>query len=444
MTIETASETAAPALFALEDSELAQSATAHALLDLQGALVTLAGGTVSEPLTHRLPALEAILAKVNKRAAKLGAEPVRLAVLGTKVQPRLKGGPIVRTVIALFGLAPKVAGHSLVARIEHTPAGNITARCPVGAADVDLTKYYNASPVCAHCGTERARKDTFLVRKDETGEIFQIGRNCLADFIRSTDVENALRLWKFLSSLVVTDGEEEEGSSGGSWHSDPSVIEYLSYAVSAVATDGFRKSNVPNSTKDHISFLMGTPPNRETHFDTYQMWAAGQPTNAHFVRAETILAWCLTQNDSNDYLRNLRISCSLPNVGKHAGLLASAPVAYARHIEGVVKKTREVAKPTAPKGVHVGVVGQRLELGDLTVMRVRYYETDFGTKTILALETAEGNALTWFASGARDFTAGDVMKSARATVKKHDEYQGRPQTVVSRLAFVEEKKEEAS
>jgi hypothetical protein len=436
MTIEST-----PADLTIDPSELARNATADRLVDLQALLVALAGGTVSVPLAGRLPALEEKLAKVNKRAAKLGAEPVRLAVLGSRVIPRPadEGAPIVRTVIALFGLAPKVAGHSLVACVEHTPAGNITSRCPVGAADVDLTPYYDAAPVCVHCGKLRSRKDTFIVRKDETGEFFQIGRNCLADFIRSTDVENALRLWKFLHELTIQSGDEDEegGYGGGSWHSDPSTLSFLSYAVSAVATDGFRKSGEQNSTKDHISFLMGRPPQDR---NSLEVWTKGQPTADHFVRAQTILAWCVAGDDSNDYLRNLRISCSLPNVGKHAGLLASAPVAYARHIEGVVAKKRETA-PQKPAGKHVGEVGKRIELGDLTVVRVRYSESEWGTKTILALETATGDAITWFASGSKDFTAGDVIKSARATVKKHDAYQGRPQTVVARLAWVEEKVE---
>ena len=423
--------------FEISSPELEQSATAEVVLDLQAALVRLSGGTVSDPLTSRLPTLQATLEKVNKRAVKLGCEPVRLAVLGERQSMRTREDGslriIVRSVVALFGLAPKVAGYTFVARVEHTPAGNILARCPVGAADVDLTKFNDVAPVCEHCNMSRARKDTFVVREDATGAVRQIGRNCLADFIRDTDVETALKLWKLLHELTVSDSEESEfgGGSGGCWN--PSTVEFMAYAVASVATNGFRKSGEDRSTKSDISFLMGRCPRIEDNYVGHMAWKRGQPTPEHTVRAQTVLAWCIAGDDSNDYLRNLRIAATLPNVGRHEGLLASAPIAYAKHVEGLVAKKREAVE--GPKGIHVGVVGKRMELGDLTVVRVRYTENEWGTKTILALEDASGNAITWFASGARDLEAGAVLRSVRATIKEHGEYRGRPQTVVSRATW---------
>lgn len=443
MTNEAAALETPVAPLALDSSELTSSATAAAVLNLQAALVALTGGTVSAPLTSRLPVLQATLEKVNKRAVKLGCTPIRLAVLGSRSDyvsdARVHGGRrlVVRSVVALFGLAPKVAGYTFAARIEHTPAGNILARCPVGADDVDLTKFHNVAPVCEHCNMSRSRKDTFVVREDATGKVQQIGRNCLADFIRSTDVETALKLWKLLHELTIgDDGEESEfGGCGGRGGSDTSTLEFLTFAVASVATDGFHKSGTDRSTRNNVSFLMGRCPRAEDNYVGHMAWHRGQPTPEHVVRAQTVLAWCIAGDDSSDYLRNLRIAATLPNVGRHDGILASAPIAYAKHVEGLVAKKREATEP--PKGAHVGVVGKRLELGDLTVIRVRYSESEYGTKTILALETAGGDAITWFASGAKDLETGTVLKSARATIKEHSEYKGRPQTVVQRMVWEE-------
>jgi hypothetical protein len=432
--------------FDIPSEELEQRVKNDAVLDLQSALIALAGGTIVAPLASRLGILTATLEKVNKRATKLGCEPIRMTVLGTLVRfvqdENALGGrrPVVRSVVALFGVAPKVAGYTLIARIEHTSAGNLLARCPVGTDDVDLSSFHDVTPICEHCKMQRARKDTFVVREDATGKLQQIGRNCLADFIRSTEVDTALRLWKLLSELSVSGGDDDEGSWGGGCGGFyPSVIEYLSFAVASTATNGFHKANTDRSTKNDINFLINSCPKPEYGRAAYEAWHRGQPTPAHIVRAQTVLAWCLALDDSSDYLRNLRIAASLNSSERHEGILASAPAAYARYIEGVVAKQREAAQP--PKGVHIGVVGKRIELGDLTVVRVRYSENDWGTKTILALEDKDGSAVTWFASGAKDFEAGQVLRSARATVKAHDEYKGRPQTVVSRMTWVEEQKE---
>lgn len=430
-------------VFVLDSPELEQNAASDAVLDLQSALVALTGGTVIDPLSSRLGTLEATLEKVNKRAAKLGCEPIRLAVLGTRVRfvqsESSLGGrrPIVRSIIALFGFAPKVAGYTFIARIEHTPAGNILARCPVGVANVDLTSFQDVAPVCEHCKMQRARKDTFVVREDATGKMQQIGRNCLADFIRSTDVDTALRLWQLFAELQYSDGDESEGGWGsgcGGFH--PSVLEYLSFAVASTATNGFHKSGTDGSTKSDINFLINPCPNPQYDYRGAEDWKNRQPTPAHVVRAQTVLAWCLSLDDSSDYLRNLRIAASLPSSERHEGLLASAPSAYARHIENIVAKRREATEP--PKGSHIGVVGKRIELGDLTVVRVRFSESDWGTKTILALEDANGSAVTWFATGTKDLEAGQVLRGVKATIKAHDEYKGRPQTVVSRVVWVEE------
>src|SRR5262249_54955473 len=158
------------------------------------------------------------------------------------------------------------------------------------------------------------------------------------------------------------------------------------------------------STKSDVAFLMGPRP---SYGENQRAWDEGQPKAEHAVRAQTVLAWCRALTDSGDYLYNLRIAATLPTVGKHQGLLASAPVAYTRAMERELQRKREVA--AKPVGGHVGVVGERSELGDLTVLRIRHTGNEWGEKTIVALADAAGNDLTWFASGVKDLEPGATL-----------------------------------
>jgi hypothetical protein len=63
---------------------------------------------------------------------------------------------------------------------------------------------------------------------------------------------------------------------------------------------------------------------------------------------------------------------------------------------------------------------------------MKYIEGQWGTTTLVSFEDKPGNLIKWFASvDLDDINTGDVV-DIKATVKKHDEYQGVKQTMVSR------------
>lgn len=406
-------------------------------------LASLGGATVMQIRADRLGWAEEIAAKAKAKAAKLGVEPIRFAPLGTRMVARSREGGGTRWVematIALWGAAPRVAGYALLARVEHTLAGNLVSRAPVGVDGIDLDAFRSAEPRCEHCGAARRRRDTFVLRAPD-GRLVQVGRNCLADFIRSDDLQHGLRLWTLLAEFAAGGGEGDEEGFGGGGGGDrsPGTLSYLAHAVAAVRVDGFHKSDSDRATRGTIGFAMARRPTHDAHSAAF--WDGLQPTVADAERAAIILAWAAGQAGTSDYEGNLRVACALPTVGRSYGLLASAPSAYARHVEGLVRQAREAAQIARNPGRHVGEIGKRLDLGDLTVLRTRYSEGDYGTTTIVALVDAQGNRMTWFASGARDLDAGTVLVGCKATPKKHGEFRGTPDTTISRLAWTGETK----
>ena len=86
-----------------------------------------------------------------------------------------------------------------------------------------------------------------------------------------------------------------------------------------------------------------------------------------------------------------------------------------------------------------GTVGKR-ETFTATVLGLAAFEGDYGTKHRVSLvDHATGAMIVWWASGRvpPEVRAGAAVRF-KATVKKHDTYRGARQTVVSRLAVVDD------
>jgi hypothetical protein len=79
---------------------------------------------------------------------------------------------------------------------------------------------------------------------------------------------------------------------------------------------------------------------------------------------------------------------------------------------------------------HVGRPKQRLTFS-ATVERKSWFEGNYGVTHIYKFRTTDGNALTWFASRDQDLAVGDAV-TLTGTVKKHDDYRGEAQTVLTR------------
>jgi hypothetical protein len=93
---------------------------------------------------------------------------------------------------------------------------------------------------------------------------------------------------------------------------------------------------------------------------------------------------------------------------------------------------------------HWGAVGQRAEV-DVTILKVKGFEGDYGMRYLVTMETAEGQSLKTWASGSFGLDAKvrlhenddqPITARIKGTVRKHDEYNGTPQTELSRVTFV--------
>ena len=127
----------------------------------------------------------------------------------------------------------------------------------------------------------------------------------------------------------------------------------------------------------------------------------------------------------NDYQFELR--CLLAD-----DTVTEGTAGYAASIIGYAKRARKDAKfkDLAKNSNHIGNIKDRLTV-KATVEQIRWFTGSYGETQILKFRDTDGNALTWFSSREQNVKVGDTV-NLTGTVKKHDEYRGEAQTVLTR------------
>lgn len=379
--------------------------------------------------------------KLNRKAVKLGMAPIEFVELEPAFfayLPKESNEASARVGVAhhitLSGQAPVIAGHTFIATIEHLGEANLVKHVP-GRTDDLPESFRTAKATCEHCKLSRRRADTFVLR-NEAGTFVRVGRQCLQDFLRTAEVQDALRFFTMLDAVIDFAGcdDFEYGSGGARGPAYFTRSQVLGIAARIVREGGWvsraAAENIgARSSGEIVRECCGPQPNHPT---AGAAWEAAQPLDVDIARAAAVLAWLESQKGArglSDYIHNLVTLAAQPFVeSKHVPMLASAVVAYSTHV------ARELERSGQPNSAHVGIVGKR-QVFELEVTRKNYKEGEWGTTTILGLRDDAGNDFTWFAStGAGKFEPGDKV-TGKGTVKAHSEYKGRKQTVLTRCAF---------
>lgn len=387
-----------------------------------------------------LPELELRIEKLNKQATKVGAPPITIDVLGSEYKDVTQGTMVLRKKmirVRVNGNPPKMAGWSLVARVEHMENNAILHVVP-GEDNPELRRFYKAEPDrCDHCHKVRRRIDTFIVRNN-LGEYKQVGRNCLRDFLGGKDPKGILwyvSAFQDLSEMLNIMRTGGGGSSARSEYYQPFEV-ILAAAVALSNKYGYvsSKSETKTPTSAEVRFAYFTMPTaHETHNEQEIRHVATIDAQSPNVKKEVedIVKWfdALPKEKLDEpFFHNVHAireegHVSSRSVGYVVGLIPT----YRREM-GLIKQRQQFAASQ-----HVGQVGQKIPPTQVEVIGVRDYHSGFGPTQIVRFRDTNGNTLSWFNNSSdRDFQRGDHM-TIIGTVKKHDEYQGHLQTLLTRV-----------
>lgn len=275
---------------------------------------------------------------------------------------------------------------------------------------------------CDICHTVRDRKDTYLVIEDATGAQLQVGSGCLERFCGikpagfailtfDPDVDEMMLGWK--------------GPRGEARYNTRQVLEV---ALAVIAETGWMSRTEARdtgyqATADQVTDVL----DNVWHTVDQREWnhAIRVSAGRRVDDAANLIAFVAGMEGDSEYVQNLRAVAACESVGaRNVGLLVSAYAAYKRFVDNAVRAASSTSH-------HIGKEGERLRGLRVQVVGSRSTDGEFGVTTIVRFRTEDGNVLTWFASGEREFIDGDWV-TLTATVKAHKAYGGIQETIITR------------
>lgn len=406
---------------------------------------------------ENLATLQAAIAKLNKRAAKLEVTGITLTVGAHKDVGYMEGGRSPKPTetpayfvryfeVTVAGEKIHLDGWSFVATIAHLSDDsgapvNIVKSVP-GSGDLPLSFRTASNLNCDHCNKSiSTRKETFALRHED-GTWKQIGRSCLQDFLGGKSAQAvAFQLEALLTAL--DEAEHASEGSGGSSSNRMGLETFLQVVAACIRVDGWLSRGKARdmdlaATADNALFILFPPmPGTQAHADWKVFKAGREITDEDRATVEKTLAYVRetigAKESRSDYEHNLVVSCSQVGIEhKLAGIAASAVSCYLKAMEADRLRSIELARVGDSK--HVGTIGTR-DIFEAQCVKKIELETQFGRSVLHRFVDASGNALVWFASSGELETGNHYV--FKATPGKHDIRDGVKQTVLKRLTVLE-------
>jgi hypothetical protein len=378
-------------------------------------------------ITDTVKLTEIALAKVadkvkaaNRIAKRAGLAPVSYKVIGNEQRIYKDSNgfdyKITFYAVQVTGEPIKVEGWEFVASIEHTENGNIIHT----HSDSHLPNQYRTSDshLCEVCHTNRERKQTYIVRKEN--EYKQVGSTCLKDFfgVNVNAVAKMYDEWFSLGQYLSEPEDMDEYINGGG-HYEINLLRYMAYTVKVINENGYVSRKNADMGKPSTCDMVGN------YMDMHE--AKYEPSDADIAEAKSIIEFAqgMKVNENNDYEWNLSVLVKNEYVSpKSYGIAASIPAWVGRAKEQERKaQTAEVTQS------FFGTVGEKVTV-NITVTVIKSINTQWGCTWLYKMINSEGQNFTWF--GTPEKMSEGCTATVTGTIKDHVKFNGELQTQLTR------------
>jgi len=382
--------------------------------------------------------------KLHRRVARLGVPDFSVDISTPFIQKRKVWSeaagewntieePMVKVTIT--GEPIKIPGYVFAARLERIEdAGTVVKVLP---GQTIGEKWRTAESFCDHCKTLRRRLVTYVL-KDPHGVETQIGGDCLRDFM-GHDLGSILSFQFDLAGMA----DDLECLPDGARPTCFSLESYMTAVASCIRRHGWISKKI--AMEHGKECTSGTASSLLWDLSKGKAKKEEVPTQEDASRAAQCIAWVRevlsAKPKMSDYENNLVLIFSRDIVDfKHLGFAASAIATWERELGRQIEREK---KYQDEKGsTYQGEIGKRQVFKGLTFVYGREMESDYGVRTMLKFRDAAGNVFMWWASGERmafeqngrvstGYEQGKTY-DILGTVKKHEEYNGIKQTILSR------------
>lgn len=378
--------------------------------------------------------LEKKLKSLNKKAMRAGTAQLKLVVVSETAEKQGDGYVNVYKQVVVEGEPPKISGWTFLARLDHNvdPSGasNLVYVMP---GQILPEQFRSRGANCEHCGWLRKRRDTYILREDTTGDLKQVGRTCIQDFI-GIDPEKVLAHAERLASLYDTARDAESEPLDRTAMHDQRFIDvghYLQYVAMEIRENGWVSSKQAydnysiTATRDRAMSTMF--PGLGRHIE--------QPKPEDVATAAAAQQWALAQDATkNDFTHNL---VTIAKTG-YADFKATGTAAFI--VQGYLRdQEQKTAVQDLSSSKHFAQNGDKIR-GEVEIISKKVLPMgnfDQFQKTLVRMLTKDGNLIITFSTGA----FGDIVNvgdkiTIRSTVTKNDEFKGVKQTIVNRARVV--------
>ena len=391
----------------------------------------------------KVESLKEKIIKLNKRAVKLGCLPVVLAIEPlTKIKKTIydpwsehhyiKVEELVHPVTVVGGGVVKLSGWKMLARLDHERVGDEHFTYSHTVPGEECPEHYRGAPsVCDHCGHDRIRNSTFILRHDDE-RLIQVGSTCLKDFL-GHDPESIVQYSAALRELsnFLDSDEDSQGRTKNGYE----LLNFLSMTaavirefgwISKTAAEKSIKLTIPtsNTVEDHLSSAKRNPKLK---------WAERQDED--WGTAQAAIDYALNLKPGSDYEHNIHTLARSGEVPyRQVGFAASMIRAYQRELE---QKQAENDRHSS----FFGSPGERIRQHPVAVAYVRGWDSDYGFTTLYAMKDDEGHLFIWKTTA--DVSLGKSIIVAghpaflTGRIKDHTEYRGERQTIMTRCKLEE-------
>lgn len=389
------------------------------------------------------------IAEISRRLAKKGIEPFSF-VWGEAFDYRPdpdKDHTVAVSDLTLTGPDTHLPGWAFLATVEHLRDAetreviNVFHKVPGAPAEVP-EEYRNRGTVCDHCNTKRYRSETYIIRNTETGATMQVGSDCMAVFLPNDRAVNAIlavTAWDAITSVATSDDDGEGGGRGSGAADEMTLTSFLPWVAACVRARGFTsKAKAGESEGDLVATATAAatlcgwygPKERADFLRYHEGWDKVAPDAADAETAVKVREWAksLPIGGDSEYLSNLSVIARSNVVsGRSIGFAASMVSAWERAMN---REAERVARERADIPPYFGTVGKR-EKFRLILEFISSYETQYGVTYVYRFRNALGSVAIWKASRDQELIKGETY-TLTGTVKAHDTYKDRPQTVLTR------------
>jgi|WetSurMetagenome_2_1015567.scaffolds.fasta_scaffold01001_3 hypothetical protein len=382
-----------------------------------------------------LDQVKAVVDKLNKRAKKLGLEPLTLEIGAEKIFEDEFFRTDISYEVTITGESPVINGWKLVAVLNHfldKENSNYINLIRTVPGEHLPEKYRSTTPYCDHCGHNRFRKDTFVV-VHEDGTFKQVGSSCVADFLGHKNPKALLEWAKF--PKIFEDGFHEWGQPS-EYYAEYTVSSFLTMTSAVLRHKAWVSSAKSRETGEIATFVevldqFSLKIKTEDKIETIE---------EDKLLADGAVAWIKSLPEEeirkNDYLYNCLVVLNTGIVNdKTFAITASIIPSYKRFLAQQIETQNK--KPSN----HFGSVGQKVEINVKFLYRNEYakdrysrYDSEIGY--IYRFVDEDGNIFIWFTGLVFDFEK-DQKLVVKGTVKAHGEYKSVKQTVLTRCKIKE-------